>query len=370
MKNVKGKTKTAAKFWQGVTMSVAVIVILVLAPGLTMTQQSEHGTRFNKKGNILISDQFNNRVIEVDKEGRILWQFGFGPFDVSASSPLGVNDAQRVGGRTLVAATGVPPGAEPSCPNGCPDNRVLLVNGGGRIIWQYGQFGVTGAGPDELNTPVQATWLQPNHVLITDQGNQRIIEVTLKKKIVWQYGETGVNGNGPNQLNDPNSAELLRNGNILIADENNNRAIEVTRSHSIVATFTAGGTVSGVAFASRLPNGNTLLTDSNNSRIVEVDPQDNVVWEYFTNTDPDTNPTPAPSRAIRLKNGNTIISDQFNHRVIVVDVAGNIVESFGAINQPGFGTMSTEQGLNAPYDAKVLGDYTGLTPPIGHGHAN
>ena len=38
-------------------------------------------------------------------------------------------------------------------------------------------LGVVGAGPDELNTPVQATWLPNGHVLITDQANQRVIEV-------------------------------------------------------------------------------------------------------------------------------------------------------------------------------------------------
>ena len=137
---------------------------------------------------------------------------------------------------------------------------MLLVNRGRRVLWQYGQFGVTGSGPNELNTPVQNTWLPNKHVLITDQGNQRIIEVTLRKEIVWQYGMTGVAGNGPNQLNNPDSAELLENGHILIADENNNRAIEVTHdtNKQIVAVFTAGGTVSGVAFASRLPSGNTL----------------------------------------------------------------------------------------------------------------
>src|SRR4029077_18465565 len=96
---------------------------------------------------------------------------------------------------------------------------------------------------------------------------------------------------GPNQLNNPNSAELLQNGNILIADENNNRAIEVTHttSRTIVATFTVQGTGSGVTFASRLANGDTLLTDSNNARIVEVNTNDQVVWQYFTNTDPRTN---------------------------------------------------------------------------------
>jgi hypothetical protein len=189
------------------------------------------------------------------------------------------------------------------------------------------------------------------------------IEVTGQKEIVWQYGTTGVAGNGFNQLNNPNSAELLDNGHILIGDENNNRAIEVDRNKNIVATFTAGGTVSGVAFASRLPNGDTLITDSNNSRIVEVDENDNVVWQYFTNTDPSSNPTPLPTRALRLKNGNTIISDQFNARVIIIDPNKNIVAQYGNLNQPGFGLQNTSQGLNEPYDAKVIGDYTGITAP-------
>src|SRR5215472_6281255 len=51
---------------------------------------------FNHKGNILISDQFNNRVIETDRKGNILWSYGVGPLDCSANSPVGVNDAERV----------------------------------------------------------------------------------------------------------------------------------------------------------------------------------------------------------------------------------------------------------------------------------
>ncbi len=223
---------------------------------------------------------------------------------------------------------------------------MLLVSPSGGIVWQYGQFGVTGSGANQLNTPVQSTWLPDSHVLITDQGNQRIIEVTLENQIVWQYGTTGVAGNGPNQLNSPNSAELLANGNILIADENNNRVIEVTRGGQIVARFTAGGTLGATAFASRLPSGNTLITDAGNNRVVEVAPTDAVVWQYYTDTDPDSNPDPSPSRGIRLKNGNTIISDQFNDRVIIVNPQMNIVASYGNINDPGFGLDNTSQGLN------------------------
>jgi hypothetical protein len=329
---------------------------------------SESMHQFNRPGNILVSDQFNNRVIEIDRLGGIVWSFGLGPNDVSAGSIVGVNDAQRVGALTLMAGTGAPAGTEPLCAAGCADNRVILVSPRGRIVWQYGQFGVTGADADQLSSPVQSTWLPNFHVLITDQGNQRIIEVTLDKRIVWQYGTTGVSGAGPNQLNSPNSAELLENGHVLISDEANNRAIEVNREKKIVATFTAGGTVNGVAFASRLRNGNTLLTDSNNNRAVEVDPNDQVVWQFVTNQDVGSNPSPLPTRAIRLEDGDTLISDQFNHRVIRVDHAtpARVVASYGNLNQPGFGTENAAQGLNGPYDAKVNGDFTGLTPPFGH----
>lgn len=193
------------------------------------------GNQFNTAGNILIADQFNNRVIEVNPTNhKVVWRFGNGSSMAGPHSVVGTNDAQRVGPLTLIAGTGAPAGSEPTCPSGCNDNRVMLVDQNGNIVWQYGKAGVTGAGPDELNTPVQNTFLPSFHVLITDQGNQRVIEVTLGKKIVWQYGMTGVSGCGADQLNNPNSAELLPNGHILISDENNNRVIEVTRDHKIV----------------------------------------------------------------------------------------------------------------------------------------
>ena len=347
---------------------------------------------FNERGNYLITDQFNNRVIEVEPNGKIVWQFGGGPANFSTNSIIGVNDAQRVGEFTLMAGTGTPPNQPeaPNCKNsaGCLDNRVLLVDREGHIVWQYGQFGVAGAGPDQLSTPVQNTWVpvddeQENnkasrnerripqgHVLITDQGNGRIIEVRVPDNhIVWEY----------DGLNNPNCAELLKNGHILICDENNNQALEVTHTKpsTVVHTYTiAGGMLfSGVAFASRLPNGHTLITDSNNARIVETDENGTVFWQYFTNTDPKSNPRcingtctgPLPTRALRLHNGNTLISDQYNHRVIEVSPDLQIVRTFGKIASLGYNIKNVENGgLNSPYDAKRIGDYTGITPPFEH----
>jgi outer membrane protein assembly factor BamB len=340
-----------------ITSSAALVAVV-----LACTVAASAGDYYNKRGNILIADQFNNRVLEIDPQtNEIVWSFGDGSSTAGPTSVVAPNDFQRVGNLSLVAGTGAPPGGEPSCPNGCADNRVMLINESGEIVWQYGQAGVTGSGFNQLNTPVQNTYLPNGDVLITDQGNERVIEVTPYLQIVWQQGMTGVAGSHFNQLNNPNSAELLENGDILIADQNNNRVIEVDRYHRIVWQY--GGPHSNKlnvgAFASRLPSGNTLITDQNNNRIIEVTPGGQIVWQYLTNTQPGSVPSPQPTRAVRLKNGNTLISNQFNDQVIEVNSEGKIVFTQGQIGVAGAGFDE----LNAPYDAKVVGDYTGLTAP-------
>lgn len=314
----------------------------------------------------LIADQFNNRVIEMDDDGNVVWQYGTGSWVAGPGTVVGPNDAERVDWQlTLISGSGAPAGSEPNCPDGCPDNRVLLVTLDGKIFWQYGQAGVAGFGSNQLDTPVFATMLPDSRdVLITDQGNQRVIQVDRKTNaIVWQYGTTGIAGADDNELSDPNSAELLENGNILIADESNNRVIEVNRDNQIVWSYGSPddtATLLAPAFASRLKDGDTLITDSGNNRVVEVAPDGTVVWTYVTTSRDGSVEAPTPTRAVRLQNGNTLISDQFNHQVISVDPDGNVVLELGQIGLPGGG----HDQLNAPYDAKVVGDYTGITPPI------
>ena len=319
---------------------------------------------FNEPGNVLISDQFNNRVIEVDRNKHIVWSFGSNNPALCNPGPgaiIGLNDAERLSdGLTLLAGTGIPGGnVDPAQPNGCVDNRVIVVDHDGEIVWQYGQAGMTGDGPNLLNVPVFAIQLPNRNIMIVDQSNERVIEVSrFSKKIVFSYGCLTCN-----LLNNPNSAELLPNGHILIADENANRAIEITRSGKIVwqtAAAYAGLNLSGVAFASRLPNGHTLITDSNNSRILEVTPGGSTVFQYFTNTETGSNPTgDFPTNAVQLKNGDISIADQFNHRALIIDRDKSTDFQYGMLNVPGNGFNQ----CNGPYTAFVIGDYTGQTRP-------
>ncbi len=352
--------------WGVLVASVAVAALLVLsgalmapaAPrgGYSVTASTASG--FNTPGNVLVSDQFNNRVVEINPVmNRIVWSFGSNNPSLCNPGPgtiIGTNWAERLSdGLTVIAGTGIPAGADPLMPNGCADNRVIVVDQAGDIVWQYGQAGVAGNGPNQLNVPVSAVQLPNQDFLITDQSNNRVIEVSLAGAIVWSYGPA----HGHGALNSPNSAELLANGDILIADEGNNRAIEITRTGHIVWEYSAG--INAAAFASRLPNGDTLITDSGNARIVEVSMAKMVVSQYFTNTGAGSNPTPLPTNAVRLANGNTIIADQFNHRVFAINPAMQIVWQYGMINTPGNGKGQ----LNGPYTGFAIGDYTGQTAP-------
>ena len=363
---------------------VAVIVILIVAAGLayalsrgtsssppssstggSTTSASEGsfpfgGGAFNTPGNILITDQFNNRVIELNPQtNQIVWSFGSGNGSLCNPGPgstIGPNDAERLaGGLTLIAGTGIPSGLSPPAPPACADNRVIIVNQAGSIVWQYGQAGVNGSGAGLLSVPVFAIQTPNKDIMIVDQANNRVIEVNYTTKAIdWSYPSAS----GVGSLNNPNAAQVLANGNVLIANQNNNSVIEVNpTTDKIVWSYSTG--LETAADATRLPNGDTLIADAGHSRIVEVSAQGSVVWQYFTNKSQGSNATPYPSNAVRLADGDTSIADTLNERCIVVNNAGQIVYQYGMTNVPGAGANQ----LNWPYSCYVVGDYTGQTPP-------
>jgi hypothetical protein len=305
---------------------------------------------FNTPGNILIADQLNNRVIEVSRKGEIVWSFGSGDPNLCNPGPGAViapHSAERIGnGATLISATGT---------SSCPDNRVILVNAAGKIFNQYGKAGVGGNGPGELNQPAFAVLLPSGDVLITDQGNNRLLEVDNTHDILYQYGPAG----GGGALDSPDSAELLANGDILIADQNNNRVLEIDPANDNKIVYRFGGGLQSVAFGSRLDNGDTLITDSGHNRLLEVNAKNKHVFEYVTNTGSGSNPNPNPSSGLRLMDGSTLIADQFNHRVIIINAKRHISFQYGTTNVAGNGPNQ----LNAPHSAMSIGDYTGVTPP-------
>jgi len=302
----------------------------------------------------------------------IVWSFGDGSPNPGPKSIGAPNDALRAESYTLISGTGT---------TDVPDNRVIIVNEQGDIVQTVLNFANDNT---PINTPVCAIFdPQSDNVLredliITDQVNSRIIQThrnhdgTYDDKVLFGF------------LVVPNSAELyLVEGRryLLVTDEAAGLVYEVdldllppnplnfaAQQGAIVWQYPPNGAdcslLSAPAFASRLPNGHYLITDaagpSDNcapSGVIEVDREGTVVWRYRTRGTTATFSS-QPTRAVRLCNGNTLISDQFNHQVIEINRDRNIVWEYGHYQQSGAGAGF----LNAPYDAKVIGDFTGLTP--------
>ena len=93
------------KYIIGLAVVVATLMLISVVGAA-----STYPDKFNANGNVLISDQFNNRIIEVNPStGHIVWSFGSGnPSDgtVGPTTVVGPNWAERLAdGKTLIAGT-------------------------------------------------------------------------------------------------------------------------------------------------------------------------------------------------------------------------------------------------------------------------
>jgi hypothetical protein len=65
-------------------VAIVLTASLEWSSGTALMGQS---SKFNQPGNILITDQFNNRAIEIDPAGDIVWAFGgLGPGNTTPNS--------------------------------------------------------------------------------------------------------------------------------------------------------------------------------------------------------------------------------------------------------------------------------------------
>ena len=72
-------TKHRIKVLLGVLSAVVVVSLFAFSFSLFNAHHvyaQASGSGFNQPGNVLISDQFNNRVIEVNRDKQIVWSFG------------------------------------------------------------------------------------------------------------------------------------------------------------------------------------------------------------------------------------------------------------------------------------------------------
>jgi hypothetical protein len=270
----------------------------------------------------LVSDERGNRVLIINSEGEITWEYGkFGTiYSGKLKSPKYAQfiDNQNI----LITDSG--------------NSRIIEVTAKKDTLWQFGT-GEKGYGPQTLDNPSSSVKLPNGNYLICDTGNKRVIEVNKVGEIVWQYGDLKDNkmfgksifGSMFNKTSDilfnPVFAQRLENGNTLISDTGNRKLLEVTSDKKVVWQFPPKKDEKkeyffGANFVQRLPNGNTLFSFD---KIYELNPEGEVIWTYGRNvSDLDINWAYKPDHNTLLFSMTRVVRRGVNQEIMMTDLNG------------------------------------------------
>jgi uncharacterized protein (UPF0248 family) len=339
----------------------------------------------------LIVDTGNHRVIEVDVQKNIVWQYGNTANRLGSGQGSGINQLSEpscamllANGHYLITDTG--------------NQRVLEVDALRQLIWHYRPGAVKGGTPVkdpllaarlengrtmvvgrqsaiEVDADLHSVWDNhpkerevpmvgelskaipqrlgvdppsnlPGTILIVDRNANRLVEADRKKQIIWQY--SGVIGGDRNRLFHPHTAIRLPSGNTLVADTGNHRVVEI-RDNAVVWQFgrkgEQGDSMKQLWFphsAERSGDGRTLIADTNNRRVLEVNSAGDVLW---LKTD-----LGSPYYAMRIPGGRILVTLWGEHQVVELDDAGRVIWSYG---QSGFAGSGVNQLFHPEYAVRL-----------------
>jgi hypothetical protein len=260
-------------------------------------------------GPVLIADRGNNRLLVVDPRGRIVWEFRPGRSFLVPDDAFFTPD-----GRQIIATQE-------------DDFVISLVDvASRRIVYRYGRPGVAGSGTNRLWNPDDAMLLPGGWIVTADIKNCRLLLIRAGTHRPYRvYGETtsACYHAPPARWGSPNGAFPMRNGHFLVTEINGDWVDEMT--------------VAGKVLRSWHPPGFTYPSDSNEVRpglyvsvdytspggLETFDARGRLVWRYRPR--PGDPPLDHPSLAEPLPNGDFLLNDDDNNRVVVIDPRTNRV---------------------------------------------
>jgi hypothetical protein len=294
-------------------------------------------------GPVLIADRANNRLLIVNPKGEIVWEFPR-PGDLRSGQTFRVPDDAFFSpdGRQIVATQE-------------DDFAISLIDVAKRgIVYRYGTPGVPGSGPNQLWNPDDAMMLPGGWILTADIKNCRLLLIKPGQHRPHHiYGTTtqACEHAPPARYGSPNGAFPMHNGHFLVTEINGDWVDELTLAGKVLGSWHPPG-FSYPSDTNEVKPGLYLSVNYAEPGSVETfNRQGRLVWRYQPRPgDPQLN---HPSLAEPLPNGDILLNDDDNNRVIVIDPHTNkIVWQYGHTGQPG----STPGYLNDP-------DGVDLAPP-------
>jgi hypothetical protein len=297
-------------------------------------------------GDALIADEDNNRLLLVDPQGRIRWQFP-GPSDLPRGQVFGPPDDAFVSpdGRSVIATQEM------------YDTVSLIDIAARRVMVRYGHPAAPGSAPGYFSHPDDAMQLPGGDLLLADIVNCRILLLAPGPwHVVRQFGGTSsCTHDPPASFGSPNGVFPLGDGNFLVTEINGDWVDEMSlHGHVFWSAHPPG--VSYPSDANEVSRGRYIVADySDPGQVVIFDRAGHALWRFRPSGPQALN---HPSLALPLPNGNILVNDDYNDRVIVIDPRANrIVWQYGHYGVPGraAGYLANPDGVDMapPYSLLI-----------------
>jgi len=296
-------------------------------------------------GNYLVSDTGNARVIEMDKQGDIVWDYGIPiassrflsyPRSVEVTAPGRYLIADTANDRIIEVFDGQvnakpfhdKPGLFwPRCVRALPsgslliadarNSRIVEVSAEGRVLRQLSYFKLDGR--KVLQDPHDVRMLSNGHLLVADSQSDLVMVVD------WSGGVHQIIGqNGSVDLDDPHSAQKLDDGCIVIADTGHHRILVVDPLGNVVREISEIHTDSSCLRLNRpryveiIPDGTMVIADTGHNRILAATSTGRFIWEFSRVPDSPLPLLNQPRWVKLLSRNEVVICDHFHHRILHV----------------------------------------------------
>lgn len=298
---------------------------------------------------VLIADEGNNRLLLVNPAGKIVWMFPR-PGDLAPGQTfLSPDDAFFTpNGKDIVATEE-------------NDQVISLISiASHKILWRYGTPGVPGAGVNQLSNPDDAMMMPNGDIITADIKNCSIL--ILRPPLHAPIERIGENTTfcyhqPPLRFGSPNGAFPMTNGNYMVSEINGDWASEMTLGGKILWSTHPPG----VAYPSDTneigPNRFLTVDYSDPGQIVEFNSAGQLLWRYRPTSGAGKLTTPSLCEMIPT-NGDILCNDDGNDRVIVVNPRTNqIVWQYGhdgvVGSAPGYLSGPDGVDLAPPYSMDV-----------------